>query len=293
MVSFTYVPEDVSKTYQKEIFEDSLEMRRLDSDDHAFILDMPGIGHVKWEGDSSTKYELEHEAFSFRATTTTHTPWSEEAATPEGVLVRLPLPLHWHVQSLASHCKFRMKIPGYDLPHADTSGEASVHQEKNWAFSFPSAHMWVQAREGDRGFCCAGGQILGIEAFLLGYRSKDFNFDNRPPFAVRFAGLGPFMSYKSNWEDRSFELSSQRFRRKITVKAAAPKGSFFSLSPPFPEGHRENYLGQSFQAKVEIKIYESGWFSPWQLVREETFEGASLEFGGAHYLPAGSESRFN
>jgi hypothetical protein len=168
-----------------------------------------------------------------------------------------------------------------------------VHDEKNWANSFPSAHMWLQARDPDRGFCCAGGQILGMEAFLLGYRSKNLNLDFRPLFAMRFAGMSPFMSYETDWEGKRFELSVQSFRQKLTVKASAPVGSFFSLSSPFPDGHRENFLGQSFQARIEVKVYESGWFGPWRLVREDVFDNGSLEFGGGYYPPAGSSVRFH
>ena len=292
MLSFTYVPQDVSKTYQKELWADAIEMRTL-SADNAFTLDVPGVGYVKWNSDSITEYCLDHKDFALHGQTSTRTPWSESADTPESLLANLPLPLHWHVHSLGSVCDFSLDIPSYDLPPSDKSGTAFVHQEKNWAHSFPSAHMWLQARDGQRGFCCAGGQTLGMEAFLLGYRSKGFSLDFRPPFAVRFAGLSPFMSYNTDWGKGCFELSVQSFRQKITVKATAPKGSFFSLSSPFPEGHRENFLGQSFQAKFEIKIYESGWLSPWKLVCEDTFEGASLEFGGGYYPPAGSDERFH
>ena len=293
-LTITYVPPNASKSniYQKEIFPETMEMQRIDKS-HAFRIDVPGIGYAKWNADSSTEYEFEYEEFSFRANTTSRIAWSANTDTPEGMLVKLPLPLHWHVQSLGSQCKFSMQISGIELPTADMSGEAIIHQEKNWAYSFPSAHMWIQAREADKSFCCAGGQILGMEAFLLGYRSKDLTIDLRPPFALRFLGVGPCMSYKKDWNDRSFELSIQSFRRKITVKATAPQGSFFSFSPPFPEGHRENYLGQSFQARIEVKIYQAGWFSPWRLLCEDLFENSSLEFGGAYYLPAGSKERFN
>ncbi|KAK3684563.1 hypothetical protein LTR37_020166 [Vermiconidia calcicola] len=266
-ISFTYVPKDASKIFQRELFPERIDMRRTGEGSNAFILEVPGIGYAKWNDDSSTEYEVEHETFSFRAHTTSRAPWSAESNTPEGPLVHLPLPLHWHVQSLASQCKFNMKIRDEEVPPDDLSGQATLHQEKNWAFSFPPAHIWVQCRDGERGFCCAGGQILGMEAFLLGYRSNDLNFDFRPPFAS--------------------------FRRKITVKAVAPKGTFFSLAPPFQDGHRENFLGQSFQADVKIKIYESGWVSQWNLVREDHFEGASLEFAGGYYPPAGSEQRIN
>nr|POE47481.1 hypothetical protein CFP56_00812 [Quercus suber] len=293
MLSFTYVPSDTSKIYQKEVWADDLQLVTFSNRDHAFGLELPGIGHIRWSADSTTEYELKHRDFSFHATTTSRAPWSSSTDTPEALLVHLPLPLHWHVQSLASQCSFRMSISGHEVPTADSSGIALVHQEKNWAHSFPAAHMWLQARDGARGFCCAGGQILGMEAFLLGYRSPDYELDFRPPFAVRLAGLGPFMSYATDWESRTFELRVQSFRRKLCIKATAPKGSFFSLSSPFPEGHRENFLGQSFQARFEVEIYESGWLGPWKLVKSDVFEGASLEFGGEYYPPAGSEQRFH
>jgi len=294
MVSFSYVPpDDATKTYQKEVWVDNIDMLTFSKKDYEFGLEVPGMGYARWGADSLAEYRLEHDDFSFHARTTSRVPWSKHTETPEGLLVNLPLPLHWHVQSLDSTCEFQLKLPGYDLPSQDRSGEARVHQEKNWARSFPSAHMWLQARDGDRGFCCAGGQILGLEAFLLGYRSKDLEIDFRPPFAVRVAGLSPFMSYQSDWGNRAFELSVQGLFYKLTVKATAPEGSFFALSSPFPEGHRENFLGQSFQATYEIKIFESNGISPWKLIREDVFQGASLEFGGGYYPPAGTKERFH
>lgn len=292
MVSFTYVPaKDAPRTFQKEIWADSMEMKSA-ANGNGFQISIPGIGFIKWD-TNCTEYDFESPEFSFKAKSSSRTPWSQSTDTPESLLVRLPLPLHWHVQSLASKCHFELGIQDHDLPQEDRSGEAMIHDEKNWAHSFPSAHMWLQARDGDRSFCCAGGQILGMEAFLLGYRSKNLNVDFRPPFALRFAGLSPFLSYANDWEDRTFEASVQSFRQKITIKASAPVGSFFSLSSPFPEGHRENFLGQSFQATIEVKVYESGWFSPWRLVREDKFEDGSLEFGGGYYPPAGSNERFH
>lgn len=292
MLSFTYVPKDVSKTFQREVWADLVAMKTL-SDNKSFSIDVAGIGYVKWHGDSTTEYSLKHGDFALHGKTTSRKPWSDSKDTPESLLVNLPLPLHWHVHSLASDCDFTLKIPSIDLPPPDAQGTAKVHQEKNWAHSFPSAHMWLQARDGSRGFCCAGGQILGMEAFLLGYRSADYNLDFRPPFATRIAGLSPFMSYTTDWENRRFELSVQSFRQKIVVKASAPRGSFFSLSSPFPEGHRENFLGQSFQGTFDVEIWESGWFSAWRLVKEDHFEECSLEFGGGYYPPAGSLERYH
>lgn len=292
MVSFTYVPKDKpADYYQKEVFAAAMK-QEPSTEDNGFRIDVPGVGHVRWFEDR-TEYDMQHTDFTFKAKTLSRTSWSKHTDTPESLLVHLPLPLHWHVHSLASECDFSLSIPGYKLPKEDASGRAMVHDEKNWANSFPSAHMWLQARDGDRGFCCAGGQILGMEAFLLGYRSKDLEIDFRPPFALRMAGLSPFLSYKENWDDRTFELSVQSFTQKLTIKASAPHHTFFSLTSPFPEGHRENYLGQSFNATFDVKVYESGYFSPWKLVREDQFEHASLEFGGGYYPHAGSKERFH
>jgi tocopherol cyclase len=261
--------------------------------DHSFELTVPGVGYAKWDGDSVTEYKIKTDQYSFEGKTTSRTPWSKSTSTPESWLVYLPLPLHWHVQSLASNCNFTFNVPGRDIPKSDQSGSAMVHQEKNWAASFPKAHMWLQARDGDQGLCCAGGQILGMEAFLLGYRGKKVNIDYRPPFAIRFLGLSPFLSYTSDWTNKSFTMSAQSFRQKITIEAQAPEGTFFSLSAPFPEGHKPNMLAQSFQASFKVKVYESGWFSAWQLVEEREFEDCSLEFGAGYYPPAGSDKKFH
>jgi tocopherol cyclase len=115
-LSFTYVPQDVTKTYQKEVFPDKMEMNIL-SPDNAFEIVIPDIGFVRWHGNSITEYDIKDESFSFKCKTTTRTPWSRTANTPESLLVHLPLPLHWHVHSLASECDYSLSIPGY-LPPA-------------------------------------------------------------------------------------------------------------------------------------------------------------------------------
>ncbi|KAK8196729.1 hypothetical protein M8818_006896 [Zalaria obscura] len=298
MVSFTYVPHDPTKIFQKEVWVKELEMIPT-KPDHSFEHRIPGMGYVKCGPDSTTEYSLDCEHFSFHGKTTSRTPWSDETETPEGLLVNLPLPLHWHVQSLSSDVSFTMKIPSYpNLPASDRQGIATVHQEKNWANSFPSAHIWIQARDHDTrsGITIAGGQILGLEAYLLGFRARDpkYNTDFRPPFATAlpFVG-GPTMAAKPDWGNRTFELSVQSWRRKVVVKAEAPKGTFFSLSSPFPDGHRENFLGESFRATVRVQVFEAGWWGAWVLKHEEVFEGASLEFGGGYYPPAGSEERWH
>ena len=293
MVSFSYVPKDTSKMFQRELWVDRLDMISLDGD-IAFEQHFPG-GSVRCHSDSTTEYSLENEHFTFHAKTTSHTPWMPDMDTPEGILVHLPLPLHWHVHSVSSSVDFTLSIKDYDLPPQDASGTAFVHLEKNWANSFPSAHIWLQARDGDRGICIAGGQILGLEAYLLGYHSSkpEYNMTFRPPLATKIAGLSPTMSVTSSWENRTFDLSVHSWTRKIVVSAKAPVGTFFGLSSPFADGHRENYLGQSFEATVKVEVWEAGLLGAWEKVHEEVFERSSLEFGAKYYGPAGSEKRRN
>jgi hypothetical protein len=145
----------------------------------------------------------------------------------------------------------------------------------------------MQARDRERGFCCAGGRVFGMQAFLLGYRSKDINLDFQPPYALKLMGWSPFMSVETDWKNRTFSMSVQSAFRKLVVRAKAPHNSFFSLSSPFPEGHRDNFLGQSFQATLEIEIFERSWTQTWKLLKVDHFKEAALEFGGEYYPLAG------
>ena len=55
MVSFTYVPHDTSKYFQKEVWADELHMVTV-SKDNAFELRVPGIGWIRVHADSKTEY---------------------------------------------------------------------------------------------------------------------------------------------------------------------------------------------------------------------------------------------
>lgn len=299
MVSFTYVPSQRDhKIYQKELFPEkgSLTFEASEKRD-SFVLDVKGIGSVRVSPDSTTEYDFSCPDFTFRGVTTTRVPWSSHTPTPESWLVYLPLPLHWHVHSLASKCDFTLQLGAHGeyLDTRDEQGVATVHQEKNWASSFPSAHIWIQAYppDSDHGFNCAGGQILGMEAYLLGYRNKPagIEIDFRPPFAVKVLGLSPFMSVTADWASRSFSLSVQDFRQKLEVYAYVDRedwDSFFGLSAPFPDGHRKNFLGQSLRAKIDVTVYTKSWVGAvWQKQLDDHFEGAALEFGADYYPPKG------
>ncbi|KAF2154729.1 hypothetical protein K461DRAFT_291648 [Myriangium duriaei CBS 260.36] len=327
LVSFTYVPKGSTEYFQREIFIDSMEMVKT-SPDGSFELRASPIGSMKVEADSTTTYTIKHEDFTFSGKTTTHQPWSSTTDTPEDLLVHLPLPLHWHVHSLAAACDFAMSIPSFAVPKADHSGTATVHQEKNWAQSFPSAHIWIQARDyttsstpfPQRSVCIAGGKILGTEAYLMGYRStthpaatkeKPFELDFRPPYAMRLLSLSPTLTTTPEFEKRQFKLSATSWTQRIDVTAKAPEDTFFPLSAPFPNGHLDNLLAESFAAEIKVKVYGwrwgprwwdmRGWWTGsgkvrkdvgwWEVEEEVVFQNASLEFGGGYYGFAGSETR--
>ena len=291
MVSFSYVPKDMGKIYQKELWVKNIA--RIPGKEDAFELQVSDMGSVTVLPDATTKYNLKNEHFSFQATTTTQIPWSWSKSSPEGLYVKLPLPLHWHVHSLASECHFDMNVAENEkLSIGDAKGTAMVHQEKNWGYSFPSAHIWIQARQEKYGLCAAGGRILGMNAYLVGFRSPTRDIDFRPPFTLSILGISPFMRSTIDWESRSVNLTLKGWTKKMEIVAAAPKKTFFGLSAPFHDGHRKNFLSQSFQAKVTVTIWKRSWwqlFGGWELEETVEFDGASLEFGGDFYPERGSE----
>jgi tocopherol cyclase len=291
MVSFTYYPRDGSPIFQREHWVSSIE-RTETGPGHAFELRIPGMGSMTVDAHSTTTYELKCEEWSLQGMTVGHTPWRERKSTPEGWLVRLPLPLHWHVHSLSSPAAFNLDIPSVELPRADQKGRAIMHQEKNWANSFPSSHIWIQARDPDsnRGICLAGGKILGMHAFILGYRSPTLDIDMLPPFALSILGIAPFMSTDIDYENRAATITVSNFWHRITVRAQAPKErGWFGLGSPFPEGHRRNFCTESFLAVVDVEVCESAGLWGWRRVASDRFEHASLEFAGGYFPDRGEK----
>ncbi|KAF2786958.1 hypothetical protein K505DRAFT_367773 [Melanomma pulvis-pyrius CBS 109.77] len=291
MVSFTYYPVTGTPIFQREHWVPDIQRIRT-GPDHAFELRVPGLGSMSCDADSTTTYDFSCDAWTLQGMTASRTPWSPTKATPEGWLVNLPLPLHWHVHSLSSSCAFVLHIPSLHLPRSDQKGRATVHQEKNWASSFPASHIWIQARSSSgSGVCLAGGKILGSTAYILGYRSPDLNIDFAPPFALAIPmfRFSPFMDVDLDWESRAFSISVAGVWRKVVLRAAAPKETgWFGLGAPFREGHRRNFCTESFLAGVEVEVWERGWlWGAWRKTKMERFEKASLEFGGGYYPDRG------
>ena len=302
MVSFNYIPLQNSEhhRYQIDLWTEKIIYTKKSKTDHAFEITIPDVGEVVVDGDSTTTYDLHCNSFTFRAKTSTREPWnaSMSSSSPEGWVASAPIPLHWHVHSLSSLATFTLTIPSIDnaFPSVDRLGSATVHQEKNWADSFPSAHIWLQAKERDgRGLCGAGGLLLGAEAAYIGYRNPklDVSVDFRPPFALRVFNRSLFMSLKTDWSSRAIDLCIQNFSHKLVVKASAKDGTFFSLPAPFEEGIRTNFLAESFQSRLAVEVFEKkNWtrflgLGTWNLLVKDEFDRASMEFGGGYYPSAG------
>ncbi|KAF2002812.1 hypothetical protein P154DRAFT_123152 [Amniculicola lignicola CBS 123094] len=293
MVSFTYYPPSPSSStpiFQREHWVKDIQ-RVITGPNHAFELRVEGMGTMSVSADATTQWDLKCEDWEFKGATkgAERVPWMRNKSTPEGWLIHLPLPLHWHVHSLGSLSATELTIPSIGVKERGTS---IVHLEKNWANSFPEAHMWIQARSptSSSGICLAGGKILGMTAFLIGYASPDLNIDFVPPFALSIFGLSPFMSFNVDWENRTFNLTVQSFWKKLVLRAKAPKESgWFGLASPFIEGHRKNFVIESFRATIEVEIWERGWLGGWSDIKSDTFEGGSLEFGGGYYPERGEK----
>ncbi|KAJ4353308.1 uncharacterized protein N0V89_005035 [Didymosphaeria variabile] len=284
MVSFTYYPSSGSPIFQREHWVSNID-RVITGPSNAFEL-KTDFGSMRVAPNGDTTYNLQAPEWGLKATTTSRTAWFPEQNkhTPEGWLVHLPLPLHWHVHSLSSRADFQLSIPSQGI---NQKGTAAVHQEKNWANSFPSAHVWVQSRDplSARGICLAGGKILGMHAFLLGYRSPSLSLDFLPPFAlaipISFMSwmISPFMTHTVDYASRLFTLTVSNLFYKIEIRAQAPReGGWFGLGSPFPEGHRKNFCSESFLANVDVMVWQrSVWNWAWKEATS-TFMFTSKEF---------------
>lgn len=101
---------------------------------------------------------------------------------------------------------------------------------------------------------------------------------------MRFLNLSPLMKTHIDWSSRSVRIEVRGWRRKIKVRAQGEKDDFFGLSAPFSEGHKKNWCAESFNAVVEVEVWEWRWIRwRWERLSIEKFERASLEFGGEWY----------
>ena len=290
------------------------------ADASGFTISWPD-GSFSWSGPSShlTTWSIRHADFAFTArTTSSRTPWipSDTSSTPAGPLARLPLPIQWHVHSLDTDCSFTLSISSSMTPGSnssltsifaaetgvedgremmvhplDKSGSGKVHLEKNWAYSFPTSYIWVQARDHARktGICIAGGSLFrGVQAYLIGHHAPSGIVHSfAPPTSTSIFGISlgttTDILYTPQGESTLEITVNGWFTRLIVIAKAAP-GTFFPLSAPLKTGHRAGYTVQSFAADVEVRKWtRTAPWGKWEDGGVEKYEKGSLEFGGDLY----------
>lgn len=301
MVSITYVSKDSTRHWQREYWPESISYDVTGP--NSFEMRVPGYGKVICT-EESVKYDFSTDDFQIKAETKSGTrqPWlqNDPKSTPAGILVHLPLPIQWHVHSLSTSIQFTLNLSSsadeLRLHKDDASGTCTVHQEKNWASSFPDKYIWIQAWDTSRarGLCVAGGEALpGIEAYLLTYTSRNKDFESvtfTPPWTFSIFGVSPFCQTLHDYANRRISLDVSSLFRRLQIESVAPKETFFSLSAPLPEGHRSNFACESFAAIHHVKLWKRDWpWQAWKLVHEDRFEHGSLEYGGGYYDDAGEK----
>ncbi len=206
----------------------------------------------------------------------------DETAGPEGLLTFLPVPLHWHVESLGSHAWYTMR--SFDKKNAATtiSGVGHVHQEKNWGAAFPSAWLWGQATYGNNeAHTVFGGgriKIAGIptEPFLAGYRSGQVSMDFKP---VPFSTVDKEINACAGTLRIRFRTPTQT----LTIDASAPPATFAPVSIPTETGFTQNGGAESFSTTMKVAVFAhdplAGMAGIERLIEERTFRNAALEFG--------------
>lgn len=183
--------------------------------------------------------------------TTQRTPWSSTSAIsgPEGPFERLGtlLPLHWHVFSGCSKAEWqlgRRRKVALDLdPLMDVhsglgpgdvmaSGTAMAHLEKNHGVGFPKGWLWAHCLESSTSssssntqayerppirFALAGGSIIGLEAYLVGFRDDEagIEWDFTPPLTMGLNGWGAGAGMKI---ERQWEAEGETGMRRVRVQ---------------------------------------------------------------------------
>ena len=272
------------------------------------------------------------------AVSTTRVPWipGDPFSTPAGRLVQLPLPIQWHVHTLDNscevnlafqsdpstndqvlqvsdgdiqrevHCKTNSGMPGVPTEarqYDSGSRMARMHMEKNWALSFPTSYIWIQARKrqtwhrppgpvsGESGICIAGGTLYNhVQAYLGSYISASESVGTitfAPPFATSVFGVSQLQSMDVTIDADAAECKMSVITdvwrtTKLEVFAKVhDKRTFFTLPAPLRQGHVEDYCRQSFDAVITVRVYKrQSWRGHWRLVDVTAFDGGSLEFGG-------------
>ena len=242
-------------------------------------------------GADTVDYSVDASNIKLSLTLTNRKPWSavHPLLGPMGPLGPLSpyLPLNWHIHTTSSDAALVLTYDGRTLRTHGTS-----HFEKNWGTSFPGGWLWCQAFGAEGKYLAfAGGEALpGVQAFLVGYRSAQYQWDFRPPFATGISVLSPFLRVRHDSREGLVELEVRTFFRKLRIVARAPPDSFVGLPAPMKDGHVQRFSFESFRATVWTELatrrlpwddwvsVEAGYLG----VTEEGVPCGALEFGGSY-----------
>jgi hypothetical protein len=143
-------------------------------------------------------------------------------------------------------------------------------------------------------FAVAGGRIIGLEAYLVGFRDDKHHiaWDFAPPFAMGLRGLGLGMRTTRDWDRREVNLDVWDWGRWLHVQMRAPSDTFLCISGPLAKGFAPGLCQESFQAHFTITLRERrlNFLNPlslfnfaeweWRELACYEIEEAALEFGG-------------
>ena len=297
-VSYTPAANALSAAFKHEFFPEHLEVasqEQLANGRQPFTVHMSGVGTMTI-GSESVQYTVNTSdpdlELSLKVTNFIH--WSNDIplAGPMGPILLLSnlLPLNWHVLCTSSRASYAFSYAG-----KSQFGTGTSHVEKNWGKSFPPGWIWSQSfssigTKQEKSLCIAGGSaLLGIQAYLVGYRSALLHWDFQPPFSMALWKLSPFMSVQHDSEAGTFSLTVRTFTRKLSIEVDTPNDSFIGIACPYPDGHRPMHAFESFAGNTWIQAWGRKYpWQRWELLEEgscgQSSEGlpcSALEFGGS------------
>ena len=228
---------------------------------------------------SSISVDIKFGNVTFRAEIGAEVPWGPHGEGPEGWIDKVPfLPLHWFVYSL------RSPIIYYELNDTDNKVykkgvQGTVHLEKNWGDSFPTAWIWSQGilAHSNISFALSGGPVdvlgLSVTAFLVGYRNpnKNISLNFRPTDSVTKATHNGCQGYVN--------ITVRGLFHELRIVLLADMSTFSDcLLGPESTGFRKACV-ESYDAMAEVVVFKRELQNP-RIIDKQIIPFAALEFGG-------------
>ncbi|OCF31998.1 hypothetical protein I317_06716 [Kwoniella heveanensis CBS 569] len=285
MISFTHVTRDGREWWQKNYWPKKWDVQRGAGDDYEIHWE---TGYFGYKADQ-VYWRLNTDEVRFSADQPSRgVPWrpDDPSSTPAGIIARLPLPIQWHVHTVEAKTEYSLEVDEINIADRDHSGTAMAHVEKNWAISFPSDYIWMQARNNDRGkgISMAGGSLIpGIQAYLVGYQGDAF-VSFKPPTSTSILGMSLGLHSKIDSIKGVIDLEIVGWFTRLRVHGRCDPNTFFPFAAPLNTGHAPDYTVQSYASDITVEVFRRSWpWLEWTRVEKETFENGAMEFGGGFY----------